>query len=172
MALNFKDTAITLAMILVFVLYFAYFASLVFYTSFEGIVYTPNLAESYWQFLILLTTENYPFIALTSYQSHWISVLFFWIFIVIGIFYLQSVLLALVFENYKKRVEELSQTKLDRRLHYIEIFYDQFDIDGDGYLAYSEAKDFFEFVLDLNYRKRKHRKTFVKIIKIVDPERY
>ena len=106
---------------------------------------------------------------LTSFESSWYSVLYFWIFIVICIFLLQSVLLALVFENYKRRVEELSQEKLDRRLTYIEMFYDQFDENGDGYLTYREAKDFFEFVLDLNFRKRQHRKTFVRIIKIVDP---
>ena len=40
------------------------------------------------------------------------------------------------------------------------------------YLTYDQAKDFFEFVLDLDFKKRKHRKTFVRIIQIVDPEHY
>ena len=34
-----------------------------------------------------------------------------------------------------------------------------------------QAKKFFGAVLDLNYRKKKHRKTFIKILYIVDPEK-
>ena len=123
-ALNCKDSIITLTAIFLVVLYFAYFATLIFYTTFEGLTTTPNLFDSYFEFLVLLTTENYPFVFLNSFESSWYSVLYFWIFIVICIFLLQSVLLALVFENYKRRIEELGQEKMDRRLHYIEMFYD------------------------------------------------
>ena len=133
---------------------------------------SPTLKDSYWQMLVLLTTENYPFVFLQGFEGAWYSVLIFWFFIVVCIFLLQSVVLGLVFENYKERVNELQQERMSNRLFYIEYFYDMFDKDGDGYLTYREAKDFFKFVLDLNFNKPKHRKTFVKIIKIVDPEKY
>ena len=65
--LNIKDSSVTLIVIFTFVLYFAFFANFIFYATFEGVSITPRLSESYWQFIVLLTTENYPDILLLSY---------------------------------------------------------------------------------------------------------
>jgi len=119
-----KDSAITLILIFAYVAYFAFFATMLFYTTFEGVAVTQSTAASYWQFLVLLTTENYPDMFLIAYNANWISVLFFWVFIIFGIFYLLSILLATVFQNYKHRVEEISRRKLEQRLTLIEMFYD------------------------------------------------
>lgn len=56
------------------------------------------------------------------------------------------------------------------RITYIKMFFDSFDKASLGYLNYKQARDFFQQVLNLNFRKRNHRKTIVRIIKIVDPE--
>ena len=122
--LNLKDSIVTLSLIFVFVLYFAFFGNLLFTSTFEDYAVTSTLQSSYWQFLVLLTTENYPDVFLLAYMNSWFSLFFFWVFIVIGIFYLTSILLAIVFDNYKRRVEEISQRKLNQRLHYVNIFYD------------------------------------------------
>ena len=118
----------------------------------------------------MMTTENYPDIMLTAYYSSTISSIFFLAFIILIVFYLLAILLAIVFDNYKKRVEQQYKIKLSRRLYYIKLFYDQYDVDEDGYIDYAQARDFFQEVLDLNFTKGRHRKTFVKIIRIVDPE--
>ena len=52
------------------------------------------------------------------------------------------------------------------------MYYDQFDDEQLGYLTYKQARNFFEQVLELNFKRKAHRKTFVQIIKIVDPEHY
>ena len=75
----------------------------------------------------MMTTENYPDIMLTAYYSNTISSIFFLAFIVVIIFYLLSILLAIVFDNYKKRVEMEYRRKLKRRLEYVEIFYEKYD---------------------------------------------
>jgi len=87
-------------------------------------------------------------------------------------FYMESIILSIVFDNYKKRIEEISERKLDERLSYISMIYDSFDVDQLGYLDYKQAREFFSQVLDLNMKKYSHRKTFLKILKIVDPEGY
>ena len=46
-ALNCKDSIITLTAIFLVVLYFAYFATLIFYTTFEGLTTTPDVFDSY-----------------------------------------------------------------------------------------------------------------------------
>lgn len=53
---------------------------------------------------------------------------------------------------------------------YISAFFDAYDEAGNGWLTLKQAKDFFAFVCDLNYKKYNHRKTFVRIMRIVDPE--
>ena len=49
-------------------LYFAFFSSFVFYATFEGVALTSDLWESYWYFLIMLTTESYPDCILLAYE--------------------------------------------------------------------------------------------------------
>lgn len=53
---------------------------------------------------------------------------------------------------------------------YIEQFFDAHDESGMECLSLKQAKAFFAQVLDLNYKKSKHRKLIVKILQIVDPQ--
>ena len=121
---------------------------------------------------MLFTTENFPDFVLPAYDTHYYSIIFFMLFIFIAVYFMGGILLSIVFDNYKNRIEEMSKKKLENRIHYIKIFYDMYDDENLGYLTYKQARDFFEQVLNLNYMKRKHRKTIVSIIKIVDPEHY
>ena len=171
-AINIKDSFITLTIIWMLILYFAFFASFIFFGGVEGSEFTNMVGDSYWQFVILLTTENFPDFVLPAYNAHFYSIVIFMVFICVAVFFMSGILLSIVFDNYKERIEEISKEKLEKRIHYIKIFYDTFDTEDRGYLTYEQARDFFEQVLNLNYLKRKHRKTIVRIIKIVDPEHY
>ena len=119
---------------------------------------------------ILLTTENYPDFETPAYDANWISIFFFLICTSVVVFFLSSILLSIVFDNYKRQIDESHKRKLEQRVQYIGMFYDMFDTEELGYLNYKQARDFFQKVLNLNFMKRKHRKTVVKIIKICDPE--
>lgn len=105
--LNIRDSFVTMLIIFLFILYFSFFASFIFYTTFEGAAFTNLMGESYWQFLILLTTENYPDFVLLAYNWNFLTILFFLTFIFISIFYLYSILLSIVFNNYKQSIEEI-----------------------------------------------------------------
>ena len=119
-----------------------------------------------------MTGENFPDVYLLAYQQSWCYSLLFIVFVVLTMFYMESIILSIVFDNYKKRIEEISERKLDERLGYINMYYDSFDVDQLGYLDYKQAREFFSQVLDLNMKKHSHMKTFLKILKIVDPEGY
>jgi len=55
--------------------------------------------------IILLTTANFPDIMLPSYNSNRVNCLFYISFMIIGLYFLLNVLLAIVYDNYKTRIE-------------------------------------------------------------------
>ena len=99
---------------------------------------------------VCLTTENFPDVMLEVTAINTAYCIFFIIFILVGVFFLSSVLLAVIFDNYKNRLQSMQQENLEKRLKYIEQFFEYYDIDGNGYLSMKEARRFFEAVLDLN----------------------
>ena len=92
--------------------------------SFEGYAFFATPSLSFFSMLTLFTTANFPDVMLLAYHQGFYYVFFFLIFVIIGIFYLLSILLAIVFDNYKKRIEEISSRKLEKRMDYIGKFYD------------------------------------------------
>jgi len=56
---------------------------------------------------VCLTTENFPDVMLEATAIHTAYCLFFIIFILVGVFFLTSVLLAVIFDNYKQRLQTL-----------------------------------------------------------------
>ena len=66
------------------------------------------MGETFYQLTVLITTSNFPDVMLAAYNtSTWFTV-FFVIFIIFGVFFLMNVLLAVIFDNYKKQVENAS----------------------------------------------------------------
>lgn len=58
------------------------------------------------EIIILFSTENYPDFVLLAYDQAWYTIFFFYAFIVVCVFFMGSILTAIVFENYKRRVAE------------------------------------------------------------------
>lgn len=59
-----------------------------------------NLGDSFTQLFVLITTCNYPSVMLPAYTENQASFLFFFIFIVIGIYFILNLILAIVFRVY------------------------------------------------------------------------
>lgn len=101
---DIKDSAVVMLCIFSFVMFFAFAGFLIFRNNFEGYdIYTTPM-QSFYQMTILLTTANFPDIMLPSYNYHRYYALFFIGYLVVGLYFLQNVLLAIVFDNYKKRI--------------------------------------------------------------------
>ena len=65
---------------------------------------------------VCLTTENFPDVMLLALQVSSVYSLFFIIFILIGVFFLLNVLLAVIFDNFKNRVEVSREDKVSKRM--------------------------------------------------------
>ena len=92
---------------------------------------------------------------LPAYNNTFISSAFFISYLMIGLYFLLSMLLANIFTKYKSRLENTAKTRSDSRRKYLEKYFDQYAKKTPGQMDLSEAKKFFGFVFDLNYRKRK-----------------
>jgi two pore calcium channel protein len=101
--------------------------------------------------LILLTTANFPNVMLPAYNSARSNSIFFLVFLVFGLYFLLNVLLAIVFDNYKKRIEDTVLEKQNERHKYIEMYYRCYDQEEKGYLTINESKKFLALVMNLDY---------------------
>ena len=158
-----------LCCLLIWAGYFAVFGNFLFSSVMQGIMLFDNFGDSYWAMFVCLTTENFPDVMLLATQDNAAYSIFFIVFILIGCFFLTSVLLAVIFDNFKSRHAMLQQKQVSHRMLYIEQFFDAFDTAGNNWLDVKQTKLFFATVLDLDYRKRRHNRLFYKILAIIDP---
>ena len=104
-ALNVKDSFAMLICILIWVFYFAAFGHFLFQDMMEGMMNFSTFTQSYWSMFVCLTVENYPDVMLFAQEKNSAYALFFVFFILVGCFYLLSVLLAVIFDNFKSRID-------------------------------------------------------------------
>lgn len=79
-----------------------------FYTfryTFEGGQDFATFSEGYTSMLTLLTTANFPDVMLPAYRVNYFNMSFFVSYLCIGLFFLLNILLAVVFNKYKGRLE-------------------------------------------------------------------
>lgn len=88
-------------------LYIGYFAAIGYFIvegTFQGYGDFNTIGNTYYQLIVLITTSNFPDIMLQAYNTSTWYTLFFVAFIIFGVFFLMNVLLAVIFDNYKRRV--------------------------------------------------------------------
>ena len=98
--------------------------------------------------LVLLTTTNYPDIALPAYSVNRLYGLFFVAYLVIGFFIFMSILLAVFYSNFKSRFEAKLNASEHLRSEYLR---DQFKRFGGSknYLNKKETYRMFLFIHSL-----------------------
>ena len=169
-AYDLRESITILTMIFAMIFYFSMVGLFIFQGNFGGIVTFPSLGEGYYNMLILLTTANFPDVMLPNYQSNPLSCLFFIGFLVLGLYFLLNVMLAVVFENYKNRIKQVTENKTEKRLEYIKKQYAHYDEDEKGFLTITQAKKFFAYVIPLNFKLEQDRQSFKNIMTMVDPD--
>ena len=120
--------------------------------------------------IILLTTANFPDVMLPAYNKNYFYAWLFVIYLIVGLFLLLNMLLAKVFSNYKKQLEERAGVNSDNRNQSLERYFEVIDKGNKGYLTIDEAKKFFSIALELKYTRKRDQITFRRIVKIMDPE--
>ena len=120
---DFKDSVMILLSIIVTILYFAAFGMYMYQGTFEGYTIFNTLGDGYYNLLLLITTTNFPDVMLFAYNVSWANSIFFIIYLLFGWFFLINVLLGIIFDNYKNRIEERTSKSGENRITYIEKFY-------------------------------------------------
>ena len=77
--------------------------------------------------LILMTTANFPDVMLISYENNRFSCLIFIGYLLAGLYFLLNVLLAVVFDNYRKRILARADLKTAKRLLYVNMMLKRYD---------------------------------------------
>ena len=150
--------------IFAWIFFFALAGFYLFRNSFEGLTYFKNLQQSFMSMLTAMTTANYPDVMLPQYYNNFFVVFFFIIYLLFGIFFLLSVLIANVFNKYKTRLEERISRDENMRRDQIEQAYKKFENLHVGYLSAEEFKQFFEFVFDVRLQSKAGRIQYRKVL--------
>ena len=80
-----------------------------------------------------------------------------------------NLLLAAVYNNYKRRLEQNLEDRAEKRIENFEKIFDFFDKNKKGHLTIGEAKGFFGLIFDLDIEHNyNHALTFDKIVFIID----
>ena len=119
---------------------------------------------------MLLTDTNFPDVMLLAYYERTWLTIYFIIFVICGVFFLSNVLLVVIFDNYKRRIELNSVIRVGSRRQHVEKIYNQFDHEVKGYLTISQTRKFLSVTLDLDYKYKAHQKIFRKVLKHLDVE--
>jgi len=112
----------------VFVIIIAYFVLFVMigFILFANNDYDSSFStinSSMYTVFVLFTVSNYPDIELPYFMEARLSMIYFWTFLLIGIFLLSNLLLAQIFINYKTLIDEkLKRYEKDVDLYFKEIF--------------------------------------------------
>lgn len=94
---------------------------------------------------------------LPAYNTSTWYTIYFIFYVAFGVFFLMNVLLAVIFDNYKRRIGWTSETRSRERMKYINQFFDEYDEGNKGWLTLHEAKDFFVYVLSFDYHDKEDR---------------
>ena len=72
---------------------------------------------------ILFTVSNYPDVSMSYFEENRLTMIYFWAYLLIGIFLLSNLLLAQIFINYKSLIENrLSRHEQEVDMYFHEMF--------------------------------------------------
>ncbi|KAF0717242.1 Aste57867_2414 [Aphanomyces stellatus] len=112
------------SVVVVFVAFFAWTATILFKNTPEGQEYMPTFVESGWNLMVLLTTANFPDVMMPAYQQNRVAVLFFAFFLCFGLFFLMNVVLAVIFDHFARHVKVVHAQRDRTRRQKLQIAFD------------------------------------------------
>ncbi|KAK2370612.1 two pore calcium channel protein [Trifolium repens] len=131
-------------------LLFLVFASWVAYVIFEDTIQGKTVFTSYsatlYQMFLLFNTDNNPDVWVPAYKSSRWSILFFILFVLIGVYFVTNLILAVVYDSFKSElVKQVSEMDRMRRAM-LEKAFNLLDTHSVGYLKKDQCIRLFEEV--------------------------
>ena len=102
---DIRDSVTLLVAIFAFIGFYSLVGVYLFRYTFEGYWYFAAFDEALYNMIILMTTANFPDVMLPAYTVNYWNMLFFVSYLIIGLYFMMSFLLANVFNKFKERLE-------------------------------------------------------------------
>ena len=115
---------------------FLLFALIVFFSWFGLLLWVDlpgqqlynNVANALSSTQTLISTVNFPDVMIPFYQNSWWSCIFFFLYMVIGFYFLLPLILALTYNEYKKRITRDSKKYREKQLASLKAAFTQLDV--------------------------------------------
>ena len=133
----FADCVLLLTLLVGF---FSMLGLLLFDGTAEGEAQFSDLPTGALSLLVLLTTANFPDVMLPAYRAHRASCLFFIVFLLLGLFFLMNLVLATIYNAYRKQLEDNMLEFAHRRRESLHVAFGLLDLSNDGYVEVSEVE--------------------------------
>ncbi|CAI2359144.1 unnamed protein product [Moneuplotes crassus] len=158
-------------LIIFYLLFFSWAGYMLFEGTPQGFAYFGSLYETIWNLFILLTTANFPDVMMPAYQMSTFYVIFFLLFIFVGVYFFLNLLLAVFYSNYGSRVEESIKEYEHKRIEYLEKKFYEYDEDDKGYLNIPEVKRLIIYLLSLDPAHNEDNIDVEKFVKLLDTDK-
>ena len=144
------DSKDILLMLAAYIVFFGWAGYRIFKGSLEGEAYFPTLSDGLFNMLVLMTTTNHPDVMLPAYQRNRAAVVYFVIYLVLGLYFFMNLLLAIFYNNYKQRVVNTMSKFVDSRQEFLRGVFCQIDVQKKGYLTETQCRQMVERLIAMD----------------------
>ena len=95
-----------LTLLVLVILFYAWFGVVIFYDSPQGKRDFANLIEGCWTLWQMVTTVNYPDVMMPSYNDNRLAGLYFVSFMILCFFFFMNLILATIFNAYEEEIDQ------------------------------------------------------------------
>ena len=87
-------------MLMIYMLFWAFLGTVLFYDTSEGKAHFSSLVESIWTLWICATTANYPDVMMSAYNQNRIAAVYFVVYMIVTFFFFMNLILASIVNAY------------------------------------------------------------------------
>ncbi|GLJ17076.1 hypothetical protein SUGI_0295400 [Cryptomeria japonica] len=133
-----------LALLVLFLLFSSWLAYIMFEDTTQGKLIFTSYGETLCQMFVLFTTSNNPDVWIPAYKSSRISCLFFILYILFGVYFVTNLILAVVYDSFKKQLAKQVAEMDKMRNRTLETAFTLLDENKCGFLDKDQCAELFQ----------------------------
>nr|ATG70803.1 ATCCH1 fatty acid oxygenation upregulated 2 [Juniperus scopulorum] len=133
-----------LALMVLFLLFSSWLAYIMFEDTKQGKLIFTSYGETLCQMFVLFTTSNNPDVWIPAYKSSRISCLFFMLYILFGVYFVTNLILAVVYDSFKKQLAKQVAEMDKMRNRTLETAFTLLDENKCGFLDKDQCAELFQ----------------------------
>ncbi|KAH9330238.1 hypothetical protein KI387_002346, partial [Taxus chinensis] len=133
-----------MALLVLFLLFSSWVAYIMFEDTKQGKLIFTSYGATLYQMFVLFTTSNNPDVWIPAYKSSRISCLFFVIYVLFGVYFVTNLILAVVYDSFKKQLAKQVAEMDNMRKKTLQTAFTLLDVNGRGFLDKEQCAQLFE----------------------------